>query len=173
MALPHIAKSDIRPAYQKTKQAIPAGRNKITQSGETDGLAGYTNEDNFIYFYVDTTVDEYSESEVTQNNDVSLIRVIPVTVYCYGADSASNALMLKALLRSIQIQHFMNFNGYYQYSEGRITPLMEDINGEWWERNDVTFTLTNKVDLETEKEDRPVLSSDADITVYVDGGKRL
>ena len=130
LALPHIAKSDIRPAYQKTKQAIPAGRNKITQSGEADGLAGYTNEDNFIYFYVDTTVDEYAESEVTQDNDVSLIRVIPVTVYCYGADSASNALMLKALLRSVQVQHFMNFNGYYQYSEGRITPLMEDINGE-------------------------------------------
>lgn len=173
MALPNIDKSDIRPAYQKTKQPIPAGRNFLTQDGEENGLVGYTNEDEFVYFYVDTSLPEENSSEVTADNKVTIIRNYPVTVYCYGKNSSTNAVILKALLRSIHIQHYMNFNDYYLYTEGTITPIMDNYNGEWYERNDVTFVLTSKADIETEKEDAPVLSNGADITVIIDGEERL
>lgn len=168
MCVPYIDKSNIRPAFQKTKQPLPAGSNYISQDGKTNGLDPFDNKSNFIYFYVNQN-DGSDESEVTLENDVSITRYIKVTVYCYGSQSANNALRIKALMRSQQVQQFLNYNGYYQEEEGTITQLNEDINGEWWERNDLELNFNCSVEFETGPEDVPVIADSDNKTVIVDG----
>lgn len=166
--LPQMKKSDIRPAFQKTKQPLAAGTNHITQSGEFEGLDPFSNTDNFIYFFVNMN-NNLGESEVMQDNTTSIIRNINVIVYCYGNNSSNIALKIKAMMRSIPIQQMLNFNGYYLGDEGEITPLNEDINGEWWERNDLELNFTCRVDFTSEAEDIPVIALDDNKTVIVDG----
>lgn len=172
--LPHIDKSNIRPAYQKTKKPIPAGGNFISQDGKGNGLVPFTNEDNFVYFWVDMNdPSNNDESEVSEDNKVTYIRNIRLIVYCYGEDSSNNALRVKSLVRSIKVQHLLNFNGYYQLNDGSITSMFEDINGEWWERNDLEMHFTCRVDFRHDPEDEPVIALGDSPKVIVDGGERL
>lgn len=151
--LTHIDKSNIRPAFQKTKRNNPAGMNVVSQSGEFDGLRGFTNTDNFIYFRVLENNNSDTESEVDPDDTTSFIEDIELTVYIYGEYAQRNALLLKALMRTTRVQNYLNLNGYYQLNEGTITPLSETINGEWWDRTDVVFNFVRKVVINVDPED--------------------
>ena len=70
------------------------------------------------------------------------------------------------------MQQFLNYNGYYQEEEGTITQLNEDINGEWWERNDLELNFNCSVEFDTEPEDVPVIADSDNKTVIVDGRVR-
>lgn len=174
--LPHIEKSNIRPAFQKTKRNNPAGANVISQSGEIDGLRGFTNKDNFIYFRVLENPQSNTESEVEPDDTTSFIEHIELTVYIYGEKAQRNALLLKALMRTTRVQDYLNLNGYYQLDEGDITPLSENNNGEWWDRTDVKFNFTRKVVIEVEPEDEITIAKSYNKgvlpEVIVDGGNR-
>ncbi|MEG1565326.1 MAG: hypothetical protein RR342_01110 [Bacilli bacterium] len=154
LLLPHINKSDIRPAFQTTKKNNPTGRNFISQNGETSGLVGFTNTDNFIYFKVVCDPNNDSQSEVEADDTASFIRTIELTVYIYGEQSQNNALILKSLMRTTRAQSYINLNGYYQLNEGDIKYVPEDINGEWWDRYDVTFHFNTRVVITPANEDR-------------------
>ena len=169
--VPYIDKSNIRPAYQKTKQPQPAGYNYISQDGITNGLNPFDNKSNFIYFYVNPN-EGSDESEVSLDNEVSITRYINVIVYCYGSESANNALKIKAFMRAQHIQQLLNYNDYYLEDEGTITPINEDINGEWWERNDLELNFTNKVVFDKEPENAPVIALEDNKTIIVDGEVR-
>lgn len=169
--VPYIDKSNIRPAYQKTKQPLPAGSNYISQDGKNNGLNPFSNLSNFIYFYVNPN-NNSEEPEVTEDNRVSIIRHINMIIYCYGQDSANIALRIKAFMRSIPVQNELNYNGYYLEDDGEITSLHEDINGEWWERNDLELNFTCRVNFETEPKDVPVIALEDNKTIVVDGEVR-
>lgn len=154
--LPHMQKSDIRPAFQKTKQPNPAGRNYISNGDDSNnGLLGFTNTDNFCYFKIDFDKNSSHEAEVDVYGNVTIVRLIDLTVYLYGKASANNALLVKSLMRSTYIQDTLNSNGYYLTSEGYITPLDENINGEWWERNDVNIQFECRVEIDVDSKDLP------------------
>lgn len=170
--LTDIDKSNIRPAYQKTKQPQPAGMNFVSQNGLANGIMPYENTSDFVYFYVKMDDDNELESEVSAENRTEFIRVVNVRVYCYGENSANNALKLKALVRSQHIQFKLNYNGYYQLGEGTISPMFEDINGEWWERTDVDLQFTCKAEFEYAPEDAPVIAKSDNKNILIDGGER-
>lgn len=174
--LPHIDKSNIRPAFQKTKRNNPAGANIVSQSGEVDGLVGFTNTDNFIYFKVLENPQNNDESEVEPDDTTSFIEVIELTVYIYGEKAQRNALLLKALMRTTRVQDYLNLNGYYQLNEGDVNPLSENINGEWWDRTDVTFYFTRKVVIEVKPEDAIAIAKEYNSgvlpEVIIDGGEK-
>jgi hypothetical protein len=75
MILPDIDKSNIRPAYQKTKQPQPTGMNYVSQDGKSNGIMSFGNTDNFVYFYVRPDVNSEAESEVSADNQMLLLNV--------------------------------------------------------------------------------------------------
>lgn len=158
--LPKIEKSNIRPAFQKTKQPNMAGKNYISQGDDiNNGLEGFTNTDDFAYFRVIFDERNENEAEVTLDNNVSIVRKVDLTVYLYGDNSANNALIIKALLRAIHIQDYLISHGYYQVTEGNITPMFEDIHGEWWERNDITIQFEYRVEIEPNRDEQNVIAT--------------
>ena len=177
--LPKLNKSDIRPAFQKTKQPNMAGRNFISNGDESNnGLVGFTNTDDFCYFNIEFERNNDNESEVLADGKVFICRRINLIVYLYGNNSPNNALLVKALMRSLHIQNELNRNGYYQISEGVITPLNEEINGEWWERHDVAIEFECLIELEPEKENISQSAigyntGEADPVIVVDNKRRV
>lgn len=169
--LTDIDKSNIRPAYQKTKQPLPAGSNFVSQNGLANGIMPYENTTDFVYFYVKMDDGNDLESEVSADNHTEFIRQINVIVYCYGENSSNNALKLKALMRSQHIQFKLNYNGYYQLEEDNISNTFEDIHGEWWERNDVIMHFTCKAEFDYEPEDAPVIAKTDNKQVLINGGE--
>lgn len=154
LMVPSIDKSNIRPAFQKTKQPNMAGKNYISYGDDiNNGLEGFSNTDDFIYFRVNFDTIENNQSEVTPEDKVSIVRDVELTVYIYGDNAANNALRIKSLLRSQKIVDYLNRHGYYQTSEGYITPLFEEINEEWWERSDLSVHFGCSVEINPD--DRP------------------
>lgn len=147
LILPHIEKSNIRPAFQKTKKNNPAGANYISQSGITDGLVGFTNTDDFIYFKVIENATDGTHVEVNVDDSATYINEIELTVYIYGNKAQENALLLRSLIRTERISNYLNSNGYYQTEQENTRPISEIINGEWWDRTDVTLNFTCRIDL--------------------------
>lgn len=157
--LPHIQKSDIRPAFSLSKQPAPAGRNFVSQGSDiNNALIGFTNMNDFIYFRVRFDERSNEESEVAEDGSVSIVRIAELIVYCYGPESANNAFKLKGLMRSIPVQEYLNKHEVYQLTEGQITPLEEEINEEWWERYDVSFNFTFRIEFEQDKDLLPRFS---------------
>lgn len=172
MILTRIDKSNIRPAFQKTSKNNPAGKNYISQDGLTNGLEGFTNLDNFIYFKV-LDYDEYT-SEVEPDDSTTVIKPIELTVYIYGDEAQQNALLLTSLIKTSRVQNYLNLNGYYQLEENRITPIQEIINGQWWDRFDVVLRFNCRIDLPVKKEDQIEFAknyNDGNIPrILIDGG---
>lgn len=172
MILTRIDKSNIRPAFQKTSKNNPAGKNYISQDGLTNGLEGFTNLDNFIYFKV-LDYDEYT-SEVESDDSTTVIKPIELTVYIYGDEAQQNALLLTSLIKTNRVQNYLNLNGYYQLEGNRITPIQEIINGQWWDRFDVVLRFNCRIDLPVKKEDQIEFAknyNDGNIPrILIDGG---
>lgn len=172
MILTRIDKSNIRPAFQKTSKNNPAGKNYISQDGLTNGLEGFTNLDNFIYFKV-LDYDEYT-SEVEPDDSTTVIKPIELTVYIYGDEAQQNALLLTSLIKTSRVQNYLNLNGYYQLEGNRITPIQEIINGQWWDRFDVVLRFNCRIDLPVKKEDQIEFAknyNDGNIPrILIDGG---
>jgi len=154
LALPRIAKSNIRPTSQKTLKNNPAGKNSISQNGLSDGLEGFTNQDNFVYFKVLDNNNNSNFSEVEDDDFTTFVKSIDLIVYIYGQNAAEHAVLLAALMRTNRLQEYLNLNGYYQIEEQNINPLSEIINGQWWDRVDVTFHFGCRVDIPVAPEDR-------------------
>ena len=176
LILPSIDKSNIRPAFQKTKRATPAAQNYISQEGIGSGLRGFDNKSDFIYFRVKQDAGNASEPEVDAEDNTSFIQEVELTVYIYGVHSQTNAVILKSLMRTSRVQTYLNSNGYFQAEEGSINPISEDINGEWWDRVDVTFNFQCKVEILTALQDTVRIAKSfntgLNTPIIVDGEKR-
>jgi len=153
LMLPGIQKSNIRPAFQKTKRNNPVAENYISQDGIGSGLKGFDNKSDFVYFRVRQDNGNDQEPEIDAGDNATFLQEIELTVYIYGVHSQTNAVILKSLMRTNRIQTYLNGNGYYQTEEDSITPLTEEINGEWWDRVDVTFHFMCKIEIVNALED--------------------
>lgn len=154
MILTRVDKSNIRPAFQKTSKSNPAGKNYISQDGLKNGLEGFTNLDNFIYFKVLENNDNSSLPEVEPDDSATYIKTVELTVYIYGEEAQQNALLLTSLIRTNRVQNYLNLNGYFQLDDQNINPLSEIINGQWWDRVDVTLNFNCRIDLPVAREDQ-------------------
>lgn len=165
--LPKFPPEDIKPAYQFNRTY--SGKNAIALTPEDDGIMGYTNVDNFMFFVVKfdpLTFQPYADAEGNMDTN----RVIEVTCSVYGESSANVALLINSLLLGSDAQLFMQGYGLHTYDDFSwgITQINEEINGEYWERHDVTFKLIESIDLVVPYFAQPAI--EADLTYVINGG---
>lgn len=147
--LPKIPRSNIRPAYQKTKLNNPFAVNHMdTSDPMKDGVDAAQNVTNLIYFWWHfDPLDFLSTSVETSENGDSIISIIPfrLTIHCYGSDSMTNAIRLKAFFRTPDtLNAVLNLNSVMS-EEPRLTTFSEEINQEWWERSDLDLAFVTQV----------------------------
>lgn len=164
--LPKFPPQDIKPAYQADRSYL--GKNDISLSPADDGITGYTNIDNFMFFNIkfDSVL---TQPFVDIDGSADLSRIIEVQCSVYGQSSNNVALLIYSLLMGYDAQAFMHSYGLHTYDElgWNIIQVNEEINGQFWERHDVIFKLTESIDLVVPYE--PELGKEADITYIVDG----
>lgn len=167
--LPKFPPEDIHPAYQFNRSY--AGKNNISLTPGDDGIAGYTNQDNFMFFTVKFDVLSflpYIDAEGSSDTN----RVVEITCNVYGESSANVALLIHSQILGSDAQAFLHSHGLHTYDEysWNITQVNEQINGEYWERHDVSFKLCESIDLVV-----PYFAEKAEVaevTTVVDGEVR-
>lgn len=158
--LPKFNKKNIRPAYQNVGGYT--AKNIINQQYD-DGMSGFSNKDDFIYIKVQFTPGD--ESYVDDNDAVYMQRFIDVTYTIYGENSPTIALTLFSLLRTSVILMELEKVGLFFYGTNNVESARETINGQWWERNDFTFTVNECI--KVENPNIPQLAKDIDVEVLV------
>lgn len=143
--LPKMPPSNIRPAYQKTKQTNPMGLNHMdVYDPLKDGVRAATNEDNLVYFWLHFDPLDLLSTEV--GDTISTVVPFKLTVMCYGKDSMPNAIRVRAYLRSPEVLTEMLDMDSVLKDEPRMTTFPEEHAGEWWERSDVEFSIDVLID---------------------------
>lgn len=164
--LPKFPPQDIRPAYQSNRDY--ASKNSISLDPADDGITGYSNEDNFMYFVV--KFDPLTSMPyIDEEGNANVTRVIDVTCSVYGESSANVALLINTLVLGPDAQSFLQQYGLHTYNEmgWSINQINEEINGEYWERHDVSFKLSESIDLVVPY--YPVVAKETEVTFVVDG----
>lgn len=149
LCLPKVPKSNIRPAYQKTKLNNPFAVNHMDKSDPMkDGVKAVQNETDIIYFWLHFDPLDILATEVEINDAGSFIdTVIPfkLTITCYGADSMMNGIRLKAVARTPNVLNaFLNLD-FVMTSEPQLSSFSEEFNEEWWERTDVDLDFSARI----------------------------
>lgn len=165
--LPKFPPEDIRPAYQPVTSYT--GKNMVSLNPADDGITGYSNVDNFMYFVVkfdNVTALPY----IDEDGSADTTRILEVTCTVYGESSANVALLLDTLILGPDAQAFLHQYGLHTYNESSwsVSQMNEEINGQYWERHDVSFRLMESIDLVVPYE--PEIAEKADITIVSDGG---
>lgn len=143
--LSHLPPSNIRPAYNKTKLTNPfAVNNMDARDSMKDGVKAAKNTDDIIYFWLHFDPLDLLSTEV--GDDVSTVVPFKLTVTCYGANSMTNAIRVKAFLRTSDVLSRMLDMQSALTKEPTLTTFPEEINGEWWERTDVDINISTLVD---------------------------
>lgn len=143
--LPRMDKSNIRPAYLKTKLNNPFAVNSMDKSDSMkDGTNAVRNKTNIVYFW--WHFDPLDMLSTYVGDSVESIIPFRLTITCYGDESMNNAIRLKAFFRSPEtLFGILNMQAVLG-SEPRLTTFPEEINGEWWERTDVDIAFNVLVD---------------------------
>lgn len=164
--LPKFPPEDIHPAYQFKRSY--AGKNVVSLTPGDDGVTGYTNEDNFMFFAVKFDVLSFLPY-IDEEGAADTTRVIEVTCNVYGESSANVALLIQSLILDHDAQSYLHSFGLHTFDEysWNITQVNEQINGEYWERHDVSFKLCECTDLVVPY--FAELAETAEITTVVDG----
>ena len=148
--LPDVAPSNIRPAYQKTKQNNPMGVNHMDAFDPMkDGIDSAQNKTDIVYFWWHfDPLDLLSTSVETSEDGVTISSLIPfrLTISCYGKNSMPNAIRLKAYFRTPDLLNSMLQLNSVLNSEPTLTTFPEEINEEWWERTDLDLSFMTLVD---------------------------
>ena len=139
--LPKYNKKNIRPSYQ-TVGGYTA-KNIINQQYE-DGISGFSEKDDFIYFKVKFKPEKESFIN-TDTEDVTIQRYITVDFSVYGHNSAIMAATIVALFRTSAVLANLDRNGFYLFESTQPEEAKEPINGTWWERHDFTVTLNESI----------------------------
>lgn len=170
--LPNVKPSDIRPAFNKDGGNIVAKNFIGKPEDNMDGLVGFTNRDQFVYFRVtfDDATDEIGQAEVHPDDTVEINRPVKLYVYNYGDGCMDMALYEKGLMRSNTISTYLNNLGIYLLNESGLIPVTEYVNSVPWTRCDITFVFNEIVKLNSIKEIG--FAVDADEEVIVDGNVR-
>lgn len=143
--LKDLPPSNIRPAYLKTKQTNPFATNFMDVSNPLkDGVKGARNTTDIVYFWLHFDPTDLLSTEITAT--VESIINFKLTVTCYGEHSMPNAIRLKAFIRQPENTSRLLGMQAVLSKEPTITTFPEEINGEWWERNDVDFNFQVLVD---------------------------
>lgn len=144
--LPQIPKSNIRPAYSKSKLTNPFAKNYVDAEDEMkDGLKNIKNTDNYVYFWLHFDSIDMLSTEVS-NGNISSILPFRLTVSVYGRDSLPIAIRIRAFMRTEGILYRMLGMQATLNSDPSITTLTEDVQGEWWERNDLEIIMNVLID---------------------------
>ena len=164
LMLPDVKKSNIRASH--SSKSNPTGKN-FKQSDYTDGLEGFTNEDNFVYFTVLFDV-KGNESFVTPDDKVGVNRDLTLKVSVYGKDAMNLALQVTSLCRTHTIEnYYMNPQHIYLSDTEAIRQVQEVINGQMWDRRDFDIKYNETVIIEHTL--TPLLSEDASVEVVTNG----
>lgn len=139
--LPKFNRSNIRPTYQKNGgKAV----NNVIIDGNVVAVEGFSKSSNVIYLTVifdDNTLDAFTHPD----GSVDVTRWFDLKLNVYGDQSQEVALILKSLFRQDQIIMTLENNGIVLDSTGNINQLNEIINGEVWERRDLTIRFNENV----------------------------
>lgn len=143
--LPNMAPANIRPSYQTTKLTNPMGLNHMDVFDPMkDGIRAATNKDNLIYFWLHFDPLDMLSTEI--GDTISSVIPFKLTVTCYGKDSFTNAIRIKAFLRTPDILNQMLNMQAITNGEPVLTSFPEELNGEWWKRTDVDVTWDVLID---------------------------
>lgn len=144
--LPQLPKSNIRPAYLKSKSVNPFAKNYVdAEDSMKDGVKSIKNTDNFVYFWLHFDSLDMRSTEVSDGN-ISTIVPFHLTVSVYGRDSLPIAVRIRAFMRTEGILYRMLGMNATLDSDPSITTLTEDVLGEWWERNDIEIVMNVLID---------------------------
>ena len=143
--LPNMPPSNIRPAYQKTKLNNPMAVNVVDATNSLkDGLRAVENTDDIVYFWLHFDPLDLLSTEV--GDTVSSVIPFKLTVYCYGSHSLLMAIKIKAFMRTPDVLTQMLGMQAALSGEPILTTFSEEVNGEWWERNDVEIGMDVLID---------------------------
>lgn len=143
--LPKMPPSNIRPAYNKTLLTNPFATNHMdARDSMKDGVRAARNTTDIIYFWWHFDPLDYLSTEV--NDTVSAVVLFKLTVTCYGENSMTNAMRIRAFLRTDGILSEMLQMQSVLWKEPTLTSFPEEINGQWWERTDVDISIQTLID---------------------------
>lgn len=164
LMLPKFKRSDIRPTYQKN-----GGRavTNVIEDGKVVAVNGFTNGSNVIYYTVifEDNIDLDSYTHLDGNVDIT--RAVNLKIYIYGNQSQEIALILKSLFRHNQIMMDFESKGFALLKTGSIMQLNEIINGEVWERRDLTITFNENIDIPVPSLNKVVILNNDSVKVEV------
>lgn len=143
--LPQLPKSNIRPAYSKSKLINPFAKNHVDGSDSMkDGMHKIKNTDNVVYFWLHFDPLDLLSTEISDT--VSAVIPFRLTISCYGIDSMPIAIRLKAFMRTEGVLYRMLGMNATLSHEPTLTTFEEELQGEWWERTDVDIGMNVLVD---------------------------
>lgn len=143
--LPKIEPSNIRPAYNKSKLTNAFATNYVSGTNEMkNGIESVTNTRTFIYYWLHFDSLDSLTTEVS--DDISAVLPMRLTVSIYGKDSFPLAARLRAFMRTEGVLFKMFNMQAVLDSDPSIDTFPEEIQGQWWERNDVTIRINVLVD---------------------------
>lgn len=143
--LPKLDKSNIRPAYQKTRMTNPFAVNRMDKNDAMkDGVTAIDYSADIVYFWLHFDPLDFLSTEVLADG-VSTIVPFKITITCYGSNSMVNVIKLRTFLRTPEILNsVLNMDSVFT-SEPRVTTFSEEINSEWYERNDLDISLATRI----------------------------
>lgn len=162
--LPKFKRSNIRPTYQKNGgKAL----NNIVVDGGVVGAEGFQKGSNIIYLTVIFDTDTF-ESFTYEDGSVDVTRGLSLKLNIYGDQSQEVALILFSLFRQNQFLMEFESNNIALSSIGDITQFIEPINGEFWERRDLTIKFNENVSIPVPNLNKVVVIDDTNIILGVD-----
>jgi len=135
--------------------ALPANASKIRIAWPTDGAPSWKISEDVIFIRIAddddpinllrdnsmTVLDEDNANQVT-----SYTRVVSVYFVCYGPNSFDNAFTIRNNLYRQKYRDLLNTKNIYLIPQIK-SPLRrpELLNGQWWERNDLSASFNELV----------------------------
>ena len=168
--LPRLEKSNIRPAYTKTRLTNPFAVNRMDKNDAMkDGVTAVDYAADIVYFWLHFDPMDFLSTEVMADV-VSTIVPFKITITCYGKNSMTNVIKLRSFFRTPEILNVMlNMDSVFT-TEPRVTTFSEEINSEWYERSDLDINLSTMIKDFSEDGSMPNLFSSGDAEGYSKAG---
>ena len=149
--LPKIDPSNIRPTWNQKEGYF--GENNINeQTGEQNGLKGFTKKSNFIFFNVIQNP-QVQQSETGDDGIVTVVRQITLNVIVYGPESRKNALKLSSFVKAQPGQDWCEKNNIYLNNlPNMIRDVKEPYRSEIWVRQDLEITFNERIAFDDQDE---------------------